>query len=66
MFDLAVDPYESHNIAREQPVLVANMRERLRRIHKTAIQPFTGPGGPEGNPIDGIYGTGWCNLEYLS
>ena len=66
MFDLAIDPYESHNIAQEQPVLVADMRERLRRLHKTAIQPFTGPSVPEGNPIGGIYGTGWCSLEYLS
>ena len=66
MFDLAIDPYESHNLAQEQPLLVAKMRERLRRIQRTAIQPFTGDSVPEGNPIGGIYGPGWCNLEYLS
>ena len=68
MFDLAIDPNESHNLAPEKPVLVANMRERLRRILTTAIQPLTGDNVLEGNPYrnGGIVGPGWCNLPNLS
>ena len=68
MFDLAVDPNESNNLAQEQPVLVANMRQQLERMVKTAIKPFSEENVMEGNPNlnGGIYGPGWCSLPNLS
>ena len=64
MYDLTNDPYESKNLASEQPELVVNMLERLKDIEKTAVEPFVAKDVLEGNPNQngGVWGTGWCNL----
>ena len=65
---MANDPYESKNLAREQPELVANMLSRLKDIEKTAIEPFVREDLLEGSPKQnvGVWGPGWCNLPNLS
>ena len=64
LYDLANDPYESKNLASEQPDLVANMLDRLRDIDKTAIEPFVAEDVLEGNPNQN--GGVWCNMPNLS
>ena len=64
LFDLAVDPSESTNVASDHPDLVAEMLERLEALEKTAIPPHVSDNVLEGNPNlnGGFFGTGWCEL----
>lgn len=43
MFELTSDPYEHHDLAKEQPAIRATLREALRQAQLKAYQPNRGP-----------------------
>ena len=59
------DPNEYHNIAKENPTVVEELKEKLRVYYDSMIPPNIEEQIEEGNPhnFNGTYATGWCKSE---
>ena len=59
------DPYEYHNIAKENPAMVLKMMKRLKEYEASMIPPNVGPDTSNGDPVyfNGTFSPGWCKSE---
>ncbi len=67
LFNLTADPYETNNIAGDNPDVVKELAERLEQFRKTMVPPDITKDVKEGNPNlhGGFFGPGWCQSEPL-
>jgi arylsulfatase A-like enzyme len=66
LYDLAVDPNETHNLAKEQPDLFAKMKQALLAFSASADASFAGKDYPEGrlSPPDVVPSFWWEAARY--
>jgi hypothetical protein len=62
LFKLTVDPYESNDIAKKNPILVADLLRRLKHYAQKGRSSVRTPIDPRGNPknFDNVFGGYWC------
>ena len=65
LFNLTSDPYEKKNLAKKNPDIVKDLKERLAKYFASMIKPNVGRGIEAGHPknFGRNFTHGWCQAE---
>ena len=65
LFNLNSDPYEKKNLAKKNPEIVKDLKERLAKYFASMIKPNVGRGIEAGHPknFGRNFTHGWCQAE---
>ncbi|CAL4106242.1 unnamed protein product, partial [Meganyctiphanes norvegica] len=63
LFNIADDPNEQHNLAKEQPELALELEALLMAELPGLVPADVPPNSPDGKPTDGVWGPGWCTAQ---
>jgi len=65
LYNIKEDPNEYHNIAKDNPTVVEELKEKLKVYYDSMIPPNIEEQIEEGNPsnFNGTFASGWCKSE---